>query len=538
MSELFLKIFNISISASWLVLAVLFLRLVLKKAPKWVNVLLWGLVAIRLVCPFTIESMLSLIPSAETIRPDIMLDPTPEIHTGISAVNSVINPIVLESFVPDPGTSMNSLQFWIPLVALVWVAGIAAMLIYTTVSYILLRRKISTAVLLRSNIYQSENVESPFVIGIIKPKIYLPFQMDSQSIEYVVAHEESHIRRKDHWWKPFGFVLLALHWFNPLMWLGYILLCKDIELACDERVIKKMDNENRADYTQALVACSVSRRSIAACPIAFGEVSVKERVKSVMNYKKPAFWIICVAVVACVVVAVCFLTNPAETKDPYIVNVIKTDLNTYYELSDGTWRANGRVYQHRFVISGRMHNAAEDTTFVYLSNLENITFDQAWKAVGFGNNTTDYIPAEDAILVDWHGGKSSVPPVGGVDVPESSAYEQYIDSVSYDIDGDGKLEICTLSYGPTYGLFSFTFNASPMESTACDPKYSETFVLRGFNYKIDISFEITDGVLQLRVDLDDKDSVFFDFAVQDGTVFLLDTAVQGGNILLRPEELK
>ncbi len=538
MSELFLKIFNMSISASWLVLAVLFLRLILKKAPKWVNVLLWGLVAIRLVCPFTIESMLSLIPSAETIRPDIMLDPIPEIHTGISLVNNVINPIVLESFAPDPGTSMNPLQLWIPLFTLVWLAGIAAMLIYTTVSYILLRRKTFTAVLLRSNIYQSENVESPFVLGIMKPKIYLPFQMDGQSVEHVVAHEEAHIRRKDHWWKPLGFLLLALHWFNPLMWFGYILLCKDIELACDERVIKKMDSENRADYTQALVACSVSHRSIAACPIAFGEVSVKERVKSVMNYKKPTFWIICVAVVACVVVAVCFLTNPAETKDPYIVNVIKTDLNTYYELSDGTWRANGRVYQHRHVVSGRMQNAAEDITFVYLSNLENITFDQAWKAVGFGNNTTDYIPAEDAILVDWHGGKSSVPPVGGVDAPESIAYEQYIDSESYDIDGDGKMEMCTLSYGPTYDLLSFTFNAFSMEATASGPKYSETFVLHGFNYKNDIAFEMTDGVLRLRVDLDDKDSAYFDFAVQDGTVFLLDTAVQGGNILLRPEELK
>ena len=315
-SEVFLKIINMSISASWLVLAVLLLRLVLKKAPKWVSVLLWGFVAVRLICPFTIESVLSLIPSAETVSPDIMMDWTPEISTGIGSVDTVINPIITQTFAPNPATSANPLQILIPVAGIFWLAGIATMLLYTAVSCFLLRRRVATAVLFRNNIYQSENVDSPFVLGIIKPKIYLPFKMDGKNLEHVIAHEESHIRRKDHWWKPFGFVLLALHWFNPLMWLGYILLCRDIELACDEKVIKEMDNENRADYTQALVACSVNRRRIAACPLAFGEVGVKERVKSVMNYKKPAFWIIIAAIVTCVAVAVCFLTNPKEENDP------------------------------------------------------------------------------------------------------------------------------------------------------------------------------------------------------------------------------
>ena len=312
LSEVFLKVVNMSISASWLVLAVLLLRLVLKKAPKWVSVLLWGFVAVRLICPFSIESMLSLIPSAETVSPEIMMDWTPEISTGIGSVDTVINPIITQTFAPNPATSANPLQILIPVAGILWLTGIVAMLLYTAASYFLLRRRVATAVLLRNNIYQSENVDSPFVLGIIKPKIYLPFQMDGKNLEHVIAHEESHIRRKDHWWKPFGFVLLALHWFNPLMWLGYILLCRDIELACDEKVIKEMDNENRADYTQALVACSVNRRSIAACPLAFGEVGVKERVKSVMNYKKPTFWIIVAAVITCIAVAVCFLTNPRD----------------------------------------------------------------------------------------------------------------------------------------------------------------------------------------------------------------------------------
>lgn len=306
MNELFLKIINMSISASWLVLVVLLLRLLFKKAPKWVNVLLWGIVAVRLICPFSFESALSLIPSAETISPTIMMDQTPSVHTGIPVINSVINPVIGESFAPAPGVSANPLQIWIPILAIIWIIGVAVLLLYTAVSYWRLRGKVSEAVILRDNIYQSENVGSPFVLGIIKPKVYLPYKMDVQDLGHVVAHEQAHIRRKDHWWKPLGFLLLTIHWFNPLIWLAYVLLCRDIELACDEKVIKELGNEQRADYTQALV----NRRMIAACPLAFGEVGVKERVKSVMNYRKPAFWIVLLAVITCVVVAVCFLTNP------------------------------------------------------------------------------------------------------------------------------------------------------------------------------------------------------------------------------------
>ena len=311
MNDLFLKIINMSISASWLVLAVLLLRFVLKKAPKWVNVLLWGIVAVRLAFPFSIESALSLIPSAETVPMDIEMAVQPEINSGVPVINSMVNPM-LSSFAPpqDVLTSANPLQIWIPIFSFLWIAGIAALLLYTVVSYWRLRRKVSEAVILRDNIFQSENVVSPFVLGIIKPKVYLPYNMDGQDLSHVVAHEQAHIRRRDHWWKPFGFLLLTIHWFNPLMWLAYVLLCRDIELACDEKVIKELGYEQRADYTQALVACSVNRRMIAACPLAFGEVGVKERVKSVMNYKKPAFWVVVLAVIACIVVAVCFLTNP------------------------------------------------------------------------------------------------------------------------------------------------------------------------------------------------------------------------------------
>ena len=320
MNELFLKIINMSISASWLVLAVLILRFVLKKAPKWINVLLWGIVAIRLICPFSFESTLSIIPSAETIPLNICMDTTPTINSGISAINNAVNPIISQSNTPMAGASVNPLQIIIGIYEYIWIFGMIALALYTAISYWRLRRKVDTAVRYKDNIFQSENVSFPFVLGIIKPRIYLPFKMNGQYLEHVVAHEQAHICRKDHWWKPLGFLLLMIHWFNPLMWLAYVLLCRDIELACDEKVIKELGNEQRGDYTQALVACSVNRRMIAACPLAFGEVSVKERVKSVMNYKKPAFWVIIIAVIVCVGVAVCFLTNPKQ--DRYTLRIV------------------------------------------------------------------------------------------------------------------------------------------------------------------------------------------------------------------------
>ena len=320
MNELFLKIINMSISASWLVLAVLILRFVLKKAPKWINVLLWGIVAIRLICPFSFESALSLIPSAETIPLNIGMDTTPTIDSGINAINNAVNPIISQSNTPMAGASVNPMQITIGIYEYLWIFGMIVLALYTAISYWRLRCKVDTAVRYKDNIFQSENVSSPFVLGIVKPRIYLPFKLDGRNLDHVVAHEQAHIRRKDHWWKPLGFVLLTLHWFNPLIWLAYVLLCRDIELACDEKVIKELGNEQRADYTQALVACSVNRRMIAACPLAFGEVGVKERVRSVMNYKKPAFWIIILAVIACVGVAVCFLTNPKQ--DSYTLRIV------------------------------------------------------------------------------------------------------------------------------------------------------------------------------------------------------------------------
>ena len=311
MSGIFLKLLNLSISASWLVLVVLALRLVLKRAPKWVNVLLWGTVALRLMLPFSIESALSLIPSAETLSPEVVqFDPAPTITSGVTIIDNAVNPSLSESFAAAPLASVNPLYVWTYLAGWVWLIGLAAMLAYALVSYLRLRRRVSASIPLRENIYVCDEVASPFILGILRPRIYLPSALDEAQRGSVLSHERAHLARRDHWWKPLGFALLAVYWFNPLLWLAYTLLCRDIELACDERVLCGMDAGQIKDYSSALLACSVPRRMIAACPLAFGEVGVGARVKNALRYKKPAFWVVAVSVVVCTVVAVCFLTNP------------------------------------------------------------------------------------------------------------------------------------------------------------------------------------------------------------------------------------
>ncbi len=314
MTELFLHIVNISISASWLVLAVLLARLVLKRAPKWAHVLLWGIVGVRLIFPFSLESALSLIPSAETISPTILTDATPKVYTGFPTLNQSINPVLTQAATSTTDAAPNLLEIWLPVLAVLWFFGVAALLAWSAVSYLRLRRQVDTAVQLEDNLYQSEAVLSPFVLGLVHPRIYLPFYLDQDTMEHVVSHERAHIQRRDHWWKLLAFVLLSVYWFNPLLWLAYLLLCRDIELACDEKVVRDMEPQQRADYSQALLSCSVRRPAIAACPLAFGEVGVKQRVKSVLRYQRPTVLAVAASVLVCVLVGVCFLTDPPMSR--------------------------------------------------------------------------------------------------------------------------------------------------------------------------------------------------------------------------------
>ena len=315
MAEIFQKALNMSIAAGWLILAVIALRLLLRRAPKRFRLLLWAVVGLRLALPWSIESALSLIPSAQTLPEGIMLERAPVLDTGISSLNGAINPGFTAAFTPELGVSANPLQVLLPIAAAFWMLGAAAMLLWALVSWLRLRKRVREAVRLEENVYECE-IASPFVLGLFRPRIYLPFSLENGERELVLAHERAHITAGDHIIKPLGWLLLAAHWYNPLVWLAYALFCRDIELACDERVVRGLSLSDRADYSQALLDLSRPRGGVRACPLAFGESSVKGRVKSVLSYKKPAFWLVLLAVVVCVGAAVCFLTDPKEEAEP------------------------------------------------------------------------------------------------------------------------------------------------------------------------------------------------------------------------------
>lgn len=313
MNTLFLKLLNMSIAASWIVLGVLVVRLLVPKMPKWIRCLLWGVVGLRLVVPFFVSSGISLMPSAQVI-PDNFLQ-TPTIESGIPAVNAAVSPILTAPQANVPG--VLAVLVW------VWLGGAAALLVYALVSTLLLRRKLRESLQAEKNVYICDGVASPFVLGVIRPRIYLPTTLSQAQQACVLAHERAHIRRLDHLWKPLGFLLLSVYWFNPLLWLGYGLLCRDIEQACDEKVIGQMTPADKKVYSETLLACGAHRRQILACPVAFGEVAIKTRIKGVLHYKKPAFWVILASLVLCLAVAVCFLTNPKPCVHTYEAEILQ-----------------------------------------------------------------------------------------------------------------------------------------------------------------------------------------------------------------------
>lgn len=320
MADVFIKTLNMGIAAGWLIVAVVVLRVLLKRAPKRFRLLLWAVVGLRLVLPVSIESALSLVPSAQTLPEGVMYAAAPELNTGIAALNDAINPAFTAAFAPEPAASANPLQVLLPIASVIWLAGAAVMLLWALVSWLRLRRRVAEAVRLEGNMFESERVASPFVLGLIRPRIYLPFGLDEGAREQVLTHERAHIARGDHVIKPLGWLILAVYWYNPLVWLAYALFCRDIELACDERVIRRLPVSGRADYSQALLDLSRPHHGVGACPLAFGESAVKCRVKSVLTYKRPAFWLIMLAAVLCIGAAVCFLTDPKAEADDSVQN--------------------------------------------------------------------------------------------------------------------------------------------------------------------------------------------------------------------------
>lgn len=311
MTDIALRLLNISLSASVLITIVLLLRFALNRAPKRAICLLWLMVGLRLALPFSIESPVSLAPKSDTINEQVLLSPEPVIDSGYEVIDTVVNPVFRDTFTPEPAAPVNPLQIGTWLFGALWLLGLCAMLLWAAVSYLRLRLKLRTAVLLKDDVYESDRVCSPFLLGFFRPRIYLPFGLDERTRAHVEAHERTHKRRWDHLTKPLAFLLLAVYWFNPLVWVAYILFCRDMELACDEAVVRNMEPAARKSYAEALLLCAVKRTTLfKVCPIAFGEVSIRQRVKKTLSYKKPLVPLLVAAIVACAALVVFFLTDP------------------------------------------------------------------------------------------------------------------------------------------------------------------------------------------------------------------------------------
>lgn len=618
MENVFLQLLNMSISAGYLVLAILVLRLLLQKAPKFIRCILWSFVGLRLVLPISWESILSLIPSAQTVPPKILYDKEPAIQSGIPIVNNVINPILSDSLAPDVGNSVNPMQVVIILAANIWIAGMVVMVLYAIISYLRLRYRLQEAAPLRENIWVCDRIDSPFLLGIFRPRIYLPSSLPENDASYVIAHERAHLRRKDNWWKPIGFLLLTVYWFNPLMWIAYILLCRDIELACDEKVIQDLGESSKKLYSEALINCSVPRKMISACPVAFGEEGVKGRIKSILNYKKPAFWIILLAVIVCIAVAVCFLSDPpSEQKQPsYIFDAIVLEINDdsmlvaplegetetatsdkfrihlvpddvavgdtvriwydgmiqelypailpnvdhvaiiefadqlanlrklypeYFDLSTSNgldvyvWAFAAGSY-HCGLVSGR--NTAysmEDVMDLRAASLEDMALILSTYDIPRENITivltqhplssyaffVDEIPAHETYIT-WALGLSDGPKVnppdfgGGILITHPAV----IYSKSADVDHDGIMEQCTLSYGPTSGIFTFTMSIQEKGEL----EYFNIF----YSEHLSLGLERTDnGQLLVTGTTQGEDPVhhIFTVTIQDGNIVLTEDGV-------------
>lgn len=317
MEALFLTIINMSITATYILAFVLLMRLPLRRAPRWLSYALWLPVLFRLVCPVSFSSSFAALGrlisppasqgSIQYIPPDIGLQAQPQVDLGVPGINRIINQSLPAEIVP---ASVNPLQIMVGIGAWLWLTGFLVMLTYSVISYLRLKRRIRTATWVSRQIYESDEISSPFVCGFLKPAIYLPVGLGGRDKDYVLRHERAHLERFDHLVKPLAFMLLSIHWFNPLMWLAFRLMGRDMEMCCDERVIRHMGRAETADYGSALVRLAVKRPLMPGSPLAFGESGTKGRLKNILNVRRPAFWVICVLVILLVLAGIALLANP------------------------------------------------------------------------------------------------------------------------------------------------------------------------------------------------------------------------------------
>jgi beta-lactamase regulating signal transducer with metallopeptidase domain len=332
-----------SLTASYVIAFVIAIRLFLKKFPKNFSYLLWIAVLFRLICPFSFDSIVSLIPKNVNIPQDIAYMPKPEINSGITVIDSAVNNVL-----PSPPinqiASANPMQIWLAIGEAVWLIGITTLLIYSVITTVKLYSKLRNAKHIKDNIYLVNGFKTPFVFGIIYPKVYLPDRLLESEKSYVLLHEQTHIKRLDHIVKLIFFIATCIHWFNPLAWIAFYLMGEDMELSCDEKVVKQMGSSIKKEYSSSLLSMSTGKRILGGSPIAFGENNTKDRIKNVLNYKKPKFWVIVILIFVIIAVGIGLMTNPKNDKSVTVSNEDKisaylkeNSINTfslYYELLD------------------------------------------------------------------------------------------------------------------------------------------------------------------------------------------------------------
>ncbi len=557
MEAVFLKIVNMSIAASWLTLAVILLRFLLKKTPKWMNLCLWGIVGLRLVLPFSLTSIFSILPSRETLPEDILTSPMPQIHSGISVVNTLVNPVMGSALMPTPGVGVTPMQIIAAVGAWIWLSGLVLMLCYMAISFVRIRKRVSESVRLEGNVFESDGIESPFLLGVVRPRIYLPLGMKESDREYVLAHERAHMKGGDHIFKLLGFLLLAVYWFNPFLWVAYILFCRDIEMRCDERVLGGMGDEIKTEYSMALVNCSAPRGGLSACPLAFGEVGVKARVKSILSYKKPTLWIIIAAILICSVAAVCFLTDPPEPPrtEPVDVNTptsfqMGTDcegVTLHFVAAQPDDEPPGVILKWKNETGGPItiephvrayRDGKRLTQYAKIQYVEiphllpDEEYTDAWAIIGFGQEVTE----GDIKRIDysWPSGNyrferdfTDGNGLGHTAYVEFQILEnrhpivyngyKFYDSIMFDVDGDGVAERCSFGMGPTSGLFTFTVTISENGEDEYFSIFNSPFYY--------LSFQVSEeGRLQVQgvTQGNEPKTHIFDVSLKDDMVVLTD----------------
>lgn len=550
MSDIFIRIFNLSITASWAVLAVILLRLVLKKVPKWVSCMLWGIVGLRLLLPFSVESIFSIIPSREFLPANITVSATPQVNSGIGVLNSALNPIISNTFAPDVIGAVTPMQILIGISAYIWLAGVFGMVIYAGISYYRLRLRVAPSISLRENIYYCDTIDSPFILGVFRPMIYLPSLITDSQASHIIDHEKAHLRRRDHIWKPLGFLILAVYWFNPVIWAAYILLCRDIERACDECVVKNMSDETRKSYSETLLSCSIRRRGVTSCPLAFGEVGVKDRIKSVLNYKKPAFWIIAVAVILCVAAAVCLLTVPKDTGKENYDNtdfvILEGGMSAIYVNDCGCDTLGVEIDFTRIITENgevifeiiwdnqrsTRHTIGPDFNLFRYDGNELIPLEQKgifidtldfFVRANFQNIATYEITSHYDISepgkyrFESHGAWIDFQIINySLWYNKSTEY----DSIKFDIDGDGEKELCGLYMGRTSGVF--TFEVLIKDADTEEVEYRGTFYSEWIT---DLEFYTDGRNLQIKGNIQSSEKCTFDLSVSDGKLILTDHGI-------------